>query len=117
MKEDWLFLSSLIPHPSQRNASLKEWSLMKQSALLLTLLLAPVVLAADWTQFRGPGGSGIAPDKDLPTEWGADTNLKWKVTLPGRGVSNPVIADGRIFLTANSGWQQKKLHVLCFDEK
>src|SRR5271165_11940 len=83
---------------------------------LIALLVVSPLLAADWPQFRGPGGSGIAPDKDLPAQWGADANLRWKVALPGRGLSNPVIAGGRIFVTAASGWQQKQLHVLCFDE-
>jgi outer membrane protein assembly factor BamB len=89
---------------------------MTKYALFALVLFVSSLQAADWPQFRGPGGSGSAPDKDLPTQWSADINLRWKVALPGRGLSNPVIADGRIFVTANSGWQQKKLHVLCFEE-
>jgi outer membrane protein assembly factor BamB len=36
--------------------------------------------------------------------------------LPGRGLSNPVVAGGRIYLTACSGYRERRLHVLCFDE-
>src|SRR5262245_8346963 len=90
---------------------------MKKFAILPSLLLFLSSLhAADWPQFRGPGASGVAEDKNLPTEWDATKNVRWKVPLPGRGLSNPVIADGRIYVTAASGWQQKRLHVLCFDE-
>jgi outer membrane protein assembly factor BamB len=90
---------------------------MKKVGLLAALLfLSPSVWAADWTQFRGPGGSGVSPEVKLPPEWSADKGIRWKVALPGRGLSNPVIADGRIFVTAASGFQQKRLHVFCFEE-
>ena len=47
---------------------------------------------ADWTRFRGPNGSGVAEDKDVtPTTWSETENLKWKVPLPGAGVSCPIV--------------------------
>ena len=55
-------------------------------------------------------------ERQLPLTWGATENIRWKADLPGRGLSNPVIAGGRIFVTASSGWDQKRLHVLCFEE-
>jgi outer membrane protein assembly factor BamB len=51
----------------------------------------------------------------LPTRWSAKENVRWKADLPGRGLSNPVIADGRVFVTASSGYLESRLHVLCFD--
>jgi outer membrane protein assembly factor BamB len=86
----------------------------------LSLSLAAVLLglpaaAGDWTQFRGPGG-GVSAEKDLPVKWGKDEGLLWKAALPGRGLSNPVIAAGRIYLTACSGFKERRLHVLCLDE-
>src|SRR5262249_3279700 len=71
--------------------------------------------AADWPQFRGPGGTGISKETGLPVRWGAKENIRWKVDLPGRGLSNPVIAGGRVYVTACSGFEQTRLHVLCFD--
>src|SRR3954471_22639339 len=88
----------------------------KTIALILLMCAAPVQ-AADWPQFRGPGGTGVSSEKGLPTSWAGNTNIAWKQKLPGRGLSNPVIAGGRVFVTAASGWEQKRLHVLCFDEK
>ena len=87
--------------------------------VLSVALVALVVLsarAADWTQFRGPGGSGVSPETNLPVKWGKAEGVRYKVELPGRGLSNPVIASGRVFVTACSGYRETQLHVLCFDE-
>jgi outer membrane protein assembly factor BamB len=79
------------------------------------ILLASASLAGDWMQFRGNGGSGVAGDTGLPTTWSETENIRWKADLPGRGLSNPVIANGRVYLTACSGREETRLHVLCFD--
>jgi outer membrane protein assembly factor BamB len=85
-------------------------------AAALLAALAGTAAAADWTEFRGPGGSGISEEKGLPVKWSKTEGLRYKVALPGRGLSNPVIAGGRIYLTACSGYRQRRLHVLCLDE-
>lgn len=98
-------------------------SAITRSVLVLAFLAAPDALltahcrAADWTQFRGPGGGGVSDDQDVPVKWSATENVRWKAALPGRGLSSPVVADGRVYVTACTGWQQNRLHVLCFDEK
>ncbi len=84
---------------------------------LATLLLAVTFAVADWPQFRGPGGSGVSGATGLPVTWSKTENVRWKAALPGRGLSCPVIVGGRVYLTANSGSEQQRLHVLCFDEK
>src|SRR5262249_18603255 len=38
--------------------------------------------AADWPQFRGPGGSGVGDAKDLPVTWSSTDNLIWRTKLP-----------------------------------
>ncbi len=55
----------------------------------------------NWPQWRGPLGTGVAPLADPPTFWDAATgeNIRWKVPLPGRGHSAPIVWDERIFLT------------------
>ena len=53
-----------------------------------------------WPQWRGPSGTGVAPHADPPVEWSEDKNIRWKVPLPGKGHSTPVIWGDRIFLTA-----------------
>ncbi len=83
--------------------------------ILGLLLFAAVTPAADWPQFRGPGGSGVAEETGLPTRWSPTENIRWKAPLPGRGVSSPVVAGGRVFVTACTGVAQDCLHVLCLD--
>jgi outer membrane protein assembly factor BamB len=79
------------------------------------LALAAAARADDWPQFRGPGGRGVSKETGLPVRWSATENVRWKIELPGRGLSSPVIAAGRLYLTACSGSQQERLHVLCYE--
>ncbi|MHC5090240.1 MAG: PQQ-binding-like beta-propeller repeat protein [Planctomycetota bacterium] len=54
-----------------------------------------------WPTFRGPVNTGVAPDADPPVVWSESENIKWKVALPSKGSSSPVIWGDRIFfLTA-----------------
>lgn len=90
---------------------------MKKILLLAALLLAPAILRGeDWPQFRGPGGKAVSSETDLPVKWSKTEGLRWKAELPGRGLSNPVIAKGRVYLTCSSGYREGRLHVLCFEE-
>jgi len=84
------------------------------AAVLLALASALPASSADWPQFRGPAGDGIAPDTRLPTALDAGA-VTWSVNLPGRGISSPVIIGKRVFVTASSGARQDRLHVLCFN--
>ena len=60
---------------------------------------------ADWTRFRGPNGSGISEEKTpTPTTWSEKENLKWKVPMPGAGVSCPIVVGDRVFVTCYSGY-------------
>jgi outer membrane protein assembly factor BamB len=86
------------------------------AALVLLPLLASGAPGVDWPQFRGPNGSGVSLETGLPVEWGRDRNIRWKAPLPGQGHSNPVIAGGKVFVTASSDFQERRLHVLCLDQ-
>jgi outer membrane protein assembly factor BamB len=57
------------------------------------------ILFADWPQFRGPGGQGHSAETGLPLEWNETHNIAWKVPVPGRGWSSPVVAGGKVWLT------------------
>lgn len=73
---------------------------------LVAALAAPAARAADWPQFRGPNGSGISTETELPQEWAADKNVQWKVKSPGKGWSSPVVVGDKVFLTA--AWSEKE---------
>jgi outer membrane protein assembly factor BamB len=49
------------------------------------------------------------------TDAGNNANIAWRVDLPGRGVSSPIVVAGRVVVTCSSAPQQDRLHVLCFD--
>ncbi len=83
--------------------------------LTLSLSLSLSLRAADWPQFRGPNGAGASTETNLPTGFTADTGLRWKVPLPARGLSCPVVVGGRVFITCSGGNKDSRLHVLAFD--
>lgn len=85
--------------------------------LSLIVIFSSVAIAGDWPQFRGPNGSGVAEEKNLPTKWSDKENVRWKATIPGRSVSSPVVAGGRVYVASASGVNGNKLHVVCFDAK
>jgi outer membrane protein assembly factor BamB len=74
----------------------------------LALLACGLASAGDWPRFRGPNGTGIATDKDVPVKWTA-SNVLWKTPLPGSGHSSPIIQSGRIFLQSASADGQTRL--------
>jgi outer membrane protein assembly factor BamB len=71
-------------------------------------------LADDWTQFRGPLSNSVSQEK-LAIDWSDPNIVLWKSALPGRGPSSPIVVADRVFVTASSGVNQERLHVLCFD--
>jgi outer membrane protein assembly factor BamB len=71
---------------------------------------------ADWRQFRGTDSRGVSAES-VPERFGPDQNIAWKVDLPDRGVSSPIVVGDRVFVTASGGAQQDRLHVLAFDAK
>lgn len=71
--------------------------------VLLTLGAAALpAVAADtgWPQWRGPNHNGTSDARNLPTEFGTDKNVLWAAKLPGGSNNTPVVAGGKIFLSA-----------------
>ena len=54
--------------------------------------------ATQWPAWRGPGADGANASGDYPVEWAADT-VTWKVALPGKGGSTPIVWNDVIYLT------------------
>jgi hypothetical protein len=87
-----------------------------------------------WAQWRGPHATGVSSTANPPLEWSETKNIKWKVEIPGRGSSSPIVWGDRVFvLTAvpvgvqgevqhapRGGLQQRGVHrfvVLAIDRK
>jgi outer membrane protein assembly factor BamB len=76
-------------------------------AVAVCLVAAGVALGApaqpepqtsDWLQWRGPHNTGMAIGA-APLRWSDNANVKWNVSVPGRGHSTPVVVGERLFLT------------------
>lgn len=55
-----------------------------------------------WPSWRGPYGNGVAAAGKYPTSWSDQEHVAWKVDLPGRGASTPVVSDRKLFVTSVS---------------
>src|SRR5207253_2812621 len=61
--------------------------------------VAASAVGDEWTRFRGPNGNSVASEAKHPDQWGEDSNVAWKVKIPGRGWSQPVAAGDKVFVT------------------
>ena len=76
---------------------------MKLGTLFLLCLAAGAAASVpeapgDWPRWRGPFNTGVARGR-APVEWSDEKNIAWKLEIPGKGNSSPVIWGDRIFLT------------------
>jgi len=76
------------------------------TALTLFATADPVALipvegegAKYWTRWRGPSGQGQVPGTGYVDTWSPTVNVKWKVPVPGRGHSSPIVWKDHLFLT------------------
>ena len=111
--------SRLMPHRSPNVVGL---------FLLLAAGLAPALSqsseaagaanddSSEWPEFRGPDGQGHSTAIGLPVVWSETENIAWKVAIPGRGWSSPVIRGDKIWLTTADG-EPPTLRVICLDRK
>jgi len=73
--------------------------MLSAKALLLSALVLSLPAADEgWRQFRGPA-AGVADGADLPDHWSPTENIAWRVAIPGRGWSSPIVFADRIYLT------------------
>ena len=87
---------------------------MKKYLLIIGLVvLSGRVLAGDWTGFRGPFGNGISDEVGLPVKLDIEKHIAWKIDLPGKGLSSPLVLGNRVFVTASGGTRQDRLQILC----
>ena len=65
-----------------------------------------------WPRWRGPSGQGVVRSGEYPDTW-SEKSIAWKVPVPGRGNSSPIVWRDRIFFTTayNDG---ARLSLLCF---
>ena len=80
------------------NSTMKKTSLLTICVLMLTLVTTGFARGEDWPQWRGPDGTGFAPNCYPPTEWSESKNVRWKVEVPGSGHASPIVFGDRVFV-------------------
>lgn len=71
-----------------------------------------------WPIWRGPDATGAAKNANPPLTWSETENIKWKVEVPGHGLSSPIVwADKIFFLTAIESEKEGayKFDFVCMD--
>ena len=79
--------------------------------------------AANWAHWRGPTGNGTAANASPPLKWSSTENVKWKVEVPGTGLSSTIVWENQVFLTTavpvdgprGGGLPTLDFKLLCFD--
>jgi outer membrane protein assembly factor BamB len=66
-----------------------------------------------WPRWRGPSGQGLVEGGNYPDRWSGTDNVLWKIEVPGKGNSSPIVWADKIFLTTayDNG---KRRSILCF---
>ena len=91
------------------------FALARPGWLWLSALLIPASIAAEnWPAWRGPDGTGVSAERGLPIRWNATNNVRWRVPLPERGNSSPIVWDNRVFITQALEKEGRRT-VICFD--
>ncbi len=90
--------------------------LIKIGTVCLAILasFAADVTAENWPGWRGPSRNGVTTEKNIPWQWSSEEGICWRIPVPGSGISNPVIWEDRVIVTASDGPQQADLHVICY---
>jgi outer membrane protein assembly factor BamB len=81
----------------------RQLSLALSLTVLTCLVSLAVVSAENWPQWRGPMLNGISNEKNLPVKWSTEENVTWKLPMPDRSGSTPIIWDNIIFLNMADG--------------
>ncbi len=83
-------------------------------SLPLVFALPPVLVAADWPQWRGPARDGHAPGARLPAKWPERApQPAWKVKV-GEGYAGAAVAGGKVFALARDDAKGTET-ASCFD--
>src|SRR6058998_1525619 len=107
----WLSLRSL-PFDTLQNKGAKSVSMISPFLPLLGCLLAFSSFAGDagvhpgaealrnWPQWRGPLANGVGPLANPPIHWSETNNVRWKIPLPGKAHSSPIVFGDSVYVLA-----------------
>lgn len=93
-----------------------KWLIYIHFFLVMNFASVSVIHSQNWPNWRGPNGDGTSIETNLPVRWDSVTNVVWKIPVPGKGYSSPVIWKDKLFLTTAYPEKQEKA-LLCYDCK
>ena len=79
---------------------------------LLSASIPPVAASDQWPSWRGPGSRGSTSVGTYPVRWSTTENVVWKVALPGKGCSTPIVWNRKIIATCPIDAEDG---VICWD--
>jgi len=82
---------------------------------LVAMAAAATLSAENWPQWRGPAKNGVSAEKGLPLKWSTTENITWKVEMPGRSGSTPIIWGETIFLNIGTADGRGDLELWALD--
>lgn len=91
--------------------NLKSLILLLQTGLLILTqsISGQINPERQWPGYRGYFASGVLDYAGLPSEFDIEksVNIRWKIPVPGLGISSPVIWGDRLFITTAVSEQDK----------
>jgi outer membrane protein assembly factor BamB len=79
-------------------------------------MLPPAIRAENWPCWRGPRLDGTSLEKNISTHWSANSNVLWKVPLPGIGHASPIVWEEKIFTVSCLPDSEERI-LVCLDRK
>lgn len=64
----------------------------------------------EWPNWRGPHGNGTNPVAKPPKSWSADSNIAWKVAVPGIGSSTPIVWGNQVIVLTSEEVDAKSVN-------
>jgi len=91
---------------------------MKSGRLIgvfLFALMAAAPVLANWPQWRGPSLNGVSSETGLPVTWSTTAGIAWKLPMPSRSGSTPIIWGDLIFLNVATAQSTGALELWAID--
>jgi outer membrane protein assembly factor BamB len=82
---------------------------------IVAVAAAATLSAENWPQWRGPAQNGVSAEKGLPLKWNEHENIAWKLPMPGRSGSTPIIWGENIFLNVGTADGSGDLELWALD--
>ena len=82
---------------------------------LVAMATAATLSAENWPQWRGPAKNGVSTERGLPLKWSTTENIAWKLAMPGRSGSTPIVWGETIFLNLGTADRSGDLELWALD--